>query len=68
MCAEDLYSCRDHGRPILHSTTIELRVRHELAAALMADHDSGLYFPNDIFVDFYPAASRDSLQVGELSE
>ncbi|XP_047493790.1 vacuolar protein sorting-associated protein 13D-like isoform X6 [Penaeus chinensis] len=63
MCAEDLYSCRDHGRPILHSTTIELRVRHELAAALMPDHDSGLYFPNDIFVDLYPAASRDSLQI-----
>ncbi|XP_071526978.1 intermembrane lipid transfer protein VPS13D [Panulirus ornatus] len=63
MCAEELYSCRDHGRPILHSTTIELRIRHERAAFLLADHESGLCFSNDIFVDLHPAASRDSIQV-----
>ncbi|XP_042225636.1 vacuolar protein sorting-associated protein 13D-like isoform X3 [Homarus americanus] len=63
MCAEELYSCRDHGRPILHSTSIELRLRHEQAGFLLADHESGLFFPNDIFLDLHPTTSRDSLQI-----
>nr|XP_045619802.1 vacuolar protein sorting-associated protein 13D-like isoform X1 [Procambarus clarkii]XP_045619809.1 vacuolar protein sorting-associated protein 13D-like isoform X1 [Procambarus clarkii] len=64
MCAEELYSCRDHGHPILHSTTLELGLKHEQAAFLLADHDAGLFFPNDIFVDLDPhPASRDSLNI-----
>ncbi|KAK7067843.1 Vacuolar protein sorting-associated protein 13D, partial [Halocaridina rubra] len=63
MSAEELYSCQDHGRPILHSTTIELQLRHDRAAYLLADHESGLFFPTDIYVDLHPAASRDSLQI-----
>ncbi|XP_064107510.1 intermembrane lipid transfer protein VPS13D-like isoform X2 [Macrobrachium nipponense] len=63
MCAEELYSCKDHGRPILHSTTIKLHLKHDQAAFLLADHESGLFFPSDIFVDLHPAASRDSLQI-----
>lgn len=48
MSAEELYNCRDHGHPILHSTTIELKLRHEQAAYLLGLH---------------PTSSRDSVQV-----
>ncbi|XP_050720689.1 intermembrane lipid transfer protein VPS13D-like isoform X3 [Eriocheir sinensis] len=63
MGAEELYSCRDHGCPILHSTTIEMRLTHEQAAFLLTDLESGLYFPTDMSFDGQPAPSRDSLQI-----
>ncbi|KAK3881484.1 hypothetical protein Pcinc_014068 [Petrolisthes cinctipes] len=64
MSAEELYSCKDHGCPILHSTTIEFHLRHERAPFLLADHESGLsYLPTDFLVDIHPVVSRDSLQV-----
>ncbi|XP_076064677.1 vacuolar protein sorting 13D isoform X4 [Oratosquilla oratoria] len=63
MRADELYSCHDHGQPILHSTTIEFHIKHERAAEVLADHESGLFFPNDFFVELHPTVSRDSLQV-----
>ncbi|XP_063884386.1 intermembrane lipid transfer protein VPS13D-like isoform X2 [Scylla paramamosain] len=63
MGAEELYSCRDHGCPILHSTTVEMCLTHEKAAFLLTDLESGLYFPTDFSIDGHPPASRDSLQI-----
>ncbi|KAK8735874.1 hypothetical protein OTU49_017439, partial [Cherax quadricarinatus] len=63
MCAEELYSCQDHGHPILHNTTLEIGLKYEQGAFLLADHDSGLYFPNDIFVDLDHPPSRDCVQI-----
>lgn len=68
MGAEELYSCRDHGYPILHNTTIEMHLTHEQAAFLLTDMESGLYFPTDVSFDGQPATSRDSLQVGPHSQ
>ncbi|CAL4093418.1 unnamed protein product, partial [Meganyctiphanes norvegica] len=48
--AEDLYNCMDHGRPILHSTTVELYCRHEQDPYLLGEHQSGLFLPNDFFI------------------
>ena len=64
MCAEELYSCKDHGEPILHNTSLELHIQHERSAFLLSDHESGLfYFPHDICLDLQPPISRDSLIV-----
>lgn len=68
MGAEELYSCRDHGYPILHNTTIEMHLTHEQAAFLLTDMESGLYFPTDVSFDGQPSTSRDSLQVGLHSQ
>ena len=64
MCAEELYSCKDHGEPILHNTTLELHIQHERSPCLLSDYESGLFFfPHDIFVDMHSSMSRDSVIV-----
>ena len=63
MYAEELYSCKDHGFPILHDTSLELMIVQKKEAGLVSDSQSGLVFPSDICLDSFTQSSASSFLV-----
>ncbi|KAB7501647.1 Vacuolar protein sorting-associated protein 13D [Armadillidium nasatum] len=60
MNAEELYSCKEHGVPILHSTSLELVLKQTRDSEMLTEFEAGLIFPSDIYVDSHPLTSPDS--------
>ncbi|KAL7638274.1 UNVERIFIED_CONTAM: hypothetical protein RMT77_010838 [Armadillidium vulgare] len=60
MNAEELYSCKEHGVPILHSTSLELVLKQTRDSGMLTEFEAGLIFPSDIYVDSHPITSPDS--------